>query len=131
MTDTTSGTPAPTPSPTLFEQLGGEDAVGAVVDLFYARVLDDPDLRPYFTGVDLDRLRQHQRRFIGQALGATRPYSGRSMRKAHEHLAVTDDAFGKVVGHLAGALTEAGVDEATIGTIAEALLPLKADIVTA
>ncbi|MFJ9723716.1 group 1 truncated hemoglobin [Streptomyces sp. NPDC101209] len=131
MTDTTSRTPAPTPSPTLFEQLGGEDAVGAVVDLFYARVLDDPDLRPYFTGVDLDRLKQHQRRFIGQALGATRPYSGRSMRKAHEHLAVTDDAFGKVVGHLAGALTEAGVDEATIGTIAEALLPLKADIVTA
>ncbi|MCL6670978.1 group I truncated hemoglobin [Streptomyces panaciradicis] len=131
MTDTTSGTPAPTPSLTLFEQLGGEDAVGAVVDLFYDRVLGDRDLRPYFTGVDLDRLKQHQRRFIGQALGATRPYSGRSMRKAHEHLAVTDDAFGKVVGHLAGALTEAGVDEATIGTIAEALLPLKTDIVTA
>ncbi|KOT98790.1 MULTISPECIES: group I truncated hemoglobin [Streptomyces] len=131
MTDTISGTPSGAPSPTLFEQLGGEDAVGAVVDIFYDKVLGDPDLQPYFTGVDLDRLKQHQRRFIGQALGATRPYSGRSMRKAHEHLAITDDAFGKVVDHLAGALTEAGVDEATIGTIAQALLPLKADIVTA
>jgi hemoglobin len=131
MTDTTSGTPAPAASPTLFEQLGGEEAVGAVVDLFYDKVLGDPALRPYFTGVDLDRLKQHQRRFIGQALGATRPYSGRSMRKAHEHLAVTDDAFGRVVTHLAGALTEAGVDEDTIGTIAQTLLPLKQDIVTA
>ncbi|MFD8305329.1 group 1 truncated hemoglobin [Streptomyces sp. NPDC059690] len=131
MTDHTSGTPAPATSPTLFEQLGGEEAVGAVVDIFYDKVLGDPDLRPYFTAVDLDGLKQHQRRFVGQALGATRPYSGRSMRRAHEHLAVTDDAFGKVVSHLAGALTEAGVDEATVGTIAQALLPLKADIVTA
>ncbi|MHC3471435.1 group I truncated hemoglobin [Streptomyces sp. 7R007] len=131
MTDTTSGTPAPATAPTLFEQLGGEEAVGAVVDLFYDRVLGDPELRPYFDGVDLDRLKQHQRRFIGQALGATRPYSGRSMRKAHEHLAITDDAFGRVVTHLAGALTEAGVDEETIGTIAGTLLPLKQDIVTA
>ncbi|WP_234543441.1 group I truncated hemoglobin [Streptomyces shenzhenensis] len=131
MTDITAGTPAPAATPTLFEQLGGEEAVGAVVDIFYDKVLSDPDLQPYFTGVDLDRLKQHQRRFIGQALGATRPYSGRSMRKAHEHLAVTEEAFGRVVTHLAGALTEAGVDEETIGTIAQTLLPLKEDIVTA
>ncbi|WP_330281645.1 group I truncated hemoglobin [Streptomyces sp. NBC_00588] len=131
MTDTTAGTPAPAATPTLFEQLGGEEAVGAVVDLFYDKVLSDPDLQPYFTGVDLDRLKQHQRRFIGQALGATRPYSGRSMRKAHEHLDVTEDAFGRVVTHLAGALAEAGVDEETIGTIAQRLLPLKQEIVTA
>ncbi|GAA3865688.1 group I truncated hemoglobin [Streptomyces sedi] len=131
MTETISGKPSGDPSPTLFEQLGGEDAIGSVVDIFYGKVLADPDLQPYFTGVDLDRLKLHQRRFLSQALGATRPYSGRSMRRAHENLAITDDAFGKVVDHLAGALMESGVDEATIGTIAEVLLPLKADIVTA
>ncbi|GGX95845.1 group I truncated hemoglobin [Streptomyces minutiscleroticus] len=131
MTDTTSGTPAATSTTSLFEQLGGEPAVAAVVDVFYDKVLSDPDLAPYFAGVDLDRLKQHQRRFIGQALGATRPYSGRSMRKAHEHLAITDAAFGRVVEHLAASLAQAGVDEPTIGTIAEALLPLKPEIVTA
>ncbi|MEU9442929.1 group 1 truncated hemoglobin [Streptomyces sp. NPDC048304] len=130
MTDTTSGTPAATVSSSLFEQLGGEEAVAAVVDAFYAKVLADPALQPYFAGVDLDRLKRHQRRFIGQALGAARPYTGRSMRKAHEHLAVTQDAFDRVVTHLAAALSEAGVAEGTIGTIAGALLPLKDDIVT-
>jgi hemoglobin len=131
MTNTPSGPPAPADAPTLFEQLGGEEAVGAVVDIFYDKVLGDPELRPYFEGVDLERLKQHQRRFIGQALGATRPYSGRSMRKAHEHLAITEAAFGRVVDHLAAALAQAGVDEPTIGTIAQVLLPLKQDIVTA
>lgn len=131
MTDPTPGTPAPATAPSLFEQLGGEEAVAAVVDLFYDRVLSDPDLRPYFAGTDLDRLKQHQQRFIGQALGATRPYSGRSMGKAHERLSITEAAFDRVVAHLAGALAEAGVAEDTIGTIAQALLPLKPEIVTA
>jgi hemoglobin len=35
------------------------------------------------------------------------------------------------VDHLAAALAQAGVDEPTIGTIAQVLLPLKQDIVTA
>lgn len=130
MTHTTSGTPAPTGSPSLYEQIGGESAVAAVVDLFYGKVLADPGLQPYFAGVELDRLKQHQRRFIGQALGATRPYSGRSMRKAHENLAITEAAFARVVEHLAASLAEAGVDEPTIGAVADILVPLRPDIVT-
>src|SRR5438067_27876 len=91
MTDTASDTPTPgADSPSLFDQPGGEPAVAAVVDAFHDKVLGDPGLKPYFAGVDLDRLKQHQRRFTGQALGAQRPYSGRSMRKAHENLSLTE-----------------------------------------
>ncbi|MCX9193599.1 group 1 truncated hemoglobin [Carbonactinospora thermoautotrophica] len=125
------GTAVETASPTLFEQIGGEEAVAAVVDIFYGRVLADPDLTHYFEGIDMDRLKAHQRRFIGQALGASAPYSGRTMRAAHEKLGITNAAFDRVVDHLAASLAEAGVDEPTIARIAEAVLPLKADIVTA
>ncbi|MDT0322225.1 group I truncated hemoglobin [Streptomyces millisiae] len=116
---------------TLYDRLGGEAAVGAVVEIFYGKVLADEALAGYFDGVDVDRLKRHQSRFIGQALGAVRPYSGRSMEKAHGHLGVTDAAFDRVVGHLAASLAEAGVDEDTIGVIAARLGPLRADIVTA
>lgn len=137
MTDTAPSAPASATDPgasspvTLFERLGGEPAVAAVVDLFYARVLADGDLAPYFAGVDTDRLAQHQRRFIGQALGAARPYSGRSMRKAHAHLAITPVAFARVVEHLAAALGEAGVDDGAIAEVAALLGPLEAEIVSA
>lgn len=127
--ESTAGPGAPAPA-TLFERLGGEPAVAAVVDLFYARVLADPDLAPYFAGVDVDRLRQHQRRFIGQALGAVRPYSGRSMRTAHEHLEITPAAFARVVEHLATALGEAGADDAAIAEVAGLLGPLEGEIVS-
>ncbi|WP_078532527.1 group I truncated hemoglobin [Streptomyces hokutonensis] len=116
---------------TLFDQIGGEPAVEAVVDLFYDRVLADPLLADYFGGVEIGRLKRHQRLFIGQALGAKRPFPGRTMKRAHEGLAVTDAAFDRVVEHLAASLADAGLDEKTIGSIAELLLPLKADIVRA
>ncbi|WP_461034326.1 group I truncated hemoglobin [Streptomyces mayteni] len=116
---------------TLFDQLGGEAAVATVVDIFYERVLADESLAGFFAGVDVDRLKNHQRRFVGQALGAAHPYGGRSMARAHGRLGVTDAAFDRVVGHLAAALTEAGVDADAIGVIAAKLTPLRADIVTA
>ncbi|GAA2284193.1 hypothetical protein GCM10010145_65690 [Streptomyces ruber] len=81
--------------------------------------------------MDPDRPKRHRSRFTGQALGATRPCSGRSMRKAHAHLAITDAAFGRVVDRLAASPAQAGADETTTGTVAETLLPLKQSIVTA
>jgi hemoglobin len=116
---------------TIFERIGGEPAVAAVVDIFYAKVLADPDLAPYFVGIDVDRLKGHQRLFVGQALGATKPYTGRAMSAAHAGLGITAAAFGLVVGHLAASLAEAGVDDGTIGQIAGALAPLEPEIVTA
>lgn len=116
---------------TIFERIGGAPAVAAVVEIFYAKVLADADLAPYFTGVDVERLKGHQRLFVGQALGATKPYPGRALGVAHAGLGITAAAFGKVVGHLAASLAEAGVDDATIGQIAAALAPLEAEIVTA
>lgn len=116
---------------TLFDRIGGEPAVAAVVEIFYGRVLADPALAGYFEGVDLDRLKRHQALFVGQALGSRRPFPGRTMKQAHAGLAVTDDAFDRVVGHLAASLAEAGLDDETIAGIAALLVPLKADIVTA
>lgn len=118
-------------APTLFERIGGADAVETVVDTFYGRVLADPALAHYFEGRDMERLKRHQRLFVGQALGAKQPYPGRTMQRAHRSLAITSEAFDRVVAHLADALADAGLDEGTIGTIAQTLLPLKPDIVTA
>jgi hemoglobin len=115
---------------TIYERIGGHAAVATVVEEFYRRVLGDPALAPYFVGVDVERLKAHQRAFVAAALGGPGRYDGRTMAAAHSHLGVTGDAFDGVVNHLAGALADAGVDQATIQEIAGALLPLRAQIVT-
>lgn len=115
----------------IYDAIGGEAAVGAVVDELYRRLLNDSALKGYFDGVDMDQLARHQRAFITAALGGPGPYTGRAMGVAHTGLGITDDAFDRVAEHLVAILRERGVDEATVGQIGDGLAPLRPDIVTA
>ena len=114
---------------TIFDEIGGAAAVAAAVDTFYVRVLADDTLSHHFEGVDLGRLKGHQRSFIAAAIGGPDAYLGRAMSEAHAHLGVTPKEFATVVAHLVDALAELGVPGATIDTIAAALAPLEAEIV--
>jgi hemoglobin len=115
----------------IYDRIGGGAAVATAVDAFYSRVLADSELAPYFDGIDINRLKAHQRAFIAAAIGGPEHYDGRSMADAHASLGVTPRAFTRVVEHLVATLEELGVDEPTIGTIGATLAPLQADIVTA
>jgi hemoglobin len=113
----------------LYERVGGEDAVKPAVALFYQRVLEDPELADYFRGVDMTRLRAHQRAFVTAALGGPKLFLGRSLHDAHSGLRIDDQAFDAVVDHLICALRDLGVDDETAAEIAEQLEPLRVDIV--
>jgi len=114
----------------IYDSIGGAPAIRAAVDDFYARVLADARLAPFFTGTDLHRLKAHQRAFIAAAVGGPEIYAGRDMASAHAGLGIGDGDFDVVVGHLAGTLTGLGVPEDMIGQIGGALAPLRDDIVT-
>jgi hemoglobin len=114
----------------IYEKIGGAPSVSVAVDDFYQRVTSDPSLSSYFKGIDMDRLKAHQRSFIAAAIGGPDPYSGRNMAAAHAGLGVTPEAFGKVVEHLVATLTGLGVNEDTIGAIGSQLAPLEEQIVT-
>ncbi|HVT70902.1 MAG TPA: group 1 truncated hemoglobin [Trebonia sp.] len=115
----------------IYDSIGGADAVRAAVDDFYSRVLADPQLAPFFVDTDMTRLKSHQRAFIAAAIGGPELYAGRDMGAAHAGLGISDADFDAVVGHLVATLTGLGVPEETIGQIGAALVPLRADIVTA
>jgi hemoglobin len=114
----------------IYEAIGGSGAVQAVVEDFYRRVTDDPDLAGYFVGTDLNRLKAHQRAFIGAALGGPELYQGRDLARAHAGLGISGAHFDRVVGHLVAALEDLRVPGETIAAIGGALAPLRADIVT-
>ena len=114
----------------IYESIGGADAVRVAVDDFYVRVLGDPSLAPYFTDTDMSRLKAHQRAFITAALGGPQAYEGKSMAGAHEGRKITPEAFAAVVDHLVATLQGLGVDDDTIAAIGAALAPLEPEIVT-
>lgn len=104
-------------SESLYREIGGRDAVEAVVEDFYDRVLTDDRLRPYFEGMDVAELRAHQVQFIGAVTGGPMDYDGANMREAHAHLEIDEADFETVGAHLEAALRRNGVDEANVDAI--------------
>ena len=47
----------------LYERIGGDDAVSATVDLFYKKVLADDRIKHFFEDTDMEKQRRHQTRF--------------------------------------------------------------------
>jgi len=114
---------------TIYERIGGAPSVEAAVDLFYQRVLVDPELAPFFTRVNMEKLKRHQFAFLSQALGGPTQYSGAQMAKAHAHLAIEQRHFDAVASHLGETLRLLGVSEETVREIISALAPLATQIV--
>jgi hemoglobin len=114
----------------IFEAIGGEPALTAVVDDFYVRVLADPQLAGFFAGTSMPKLKGRQVEFFAAALGGPDFYTGTSMRQAHAGRGISQADFDKVAFHLTAALADAGVPGETIAQIAAAVTPLAEDIVS-
>ena len=115
---------------TLYARIGGEASVRVAVDRFYERVLADPLLSSFFTGIPMARLKAHQIAFLSQVLGGPRSYAGTSMKDAHAKLAIEQEHFDAVTEHLVGTLRELGVSEELIAEIGRAVTSLSKQIVS-
>jgi hemoglobin len=113
----------------IYDEIGGRDGVAVAVDTFYDHVMADDVLAPYFAETDMARQKRHLQTFLAAAVGGPERYEGRDMGAAHAGLAITGDAFDRVVGHLVTTLDGLGVAPTTIGAIGDSLAPLRARIV--
>ncbi|UUZ81827.1 group 1 truncated hemoglobin [Paenibacillus sp. P26] len=109
----------------LYEKLGGEAAVQAVVEEFYKRILADDTINSFFTGTDMEKLRGHQVKFISFALDGPNQYSGKSMEKAHAGMNLQPQHFQAVAKHLHGALAQFNVSEEDIDEVLTRVASLK------
>jgi hemoglobin len=96
----------------LYERLGGEAAIMAAVERFYAKVLADDRTRPFFENLDMQDQTKKQIAFMSWAFGGPIELKGRDLRVAHAKLVekgLGDVQFDAVAGHLEATLKELGV----------------------
>lgn len=106
---------------TLYEQLGGEPAVNAAVDIFYRKVLADERINRFFENVDMEKQAAKQKAFLTMAFGGPHHYTGEDMRKGHAHLVkmgLDDSHFNAVMDNLSTTLSELNVPQALIDQVA-------------
>lgn len=115
-------------SVSIFDAIGGYQAIEIVVEDFYMRVLADDHLSGFFAGSNMNRLKGKQIEFFAAALGGPEPYTGAPMKQVHQGRGIMMSHFASVAGHLTDALSAAGVPRTTIDEIIGAIAPLAADI---
>ncbi len=96
----------------LYNDLGGEAAVNAAVDIFYRKVLKDDRIKHFFDGVDMDKQAAKQKAFLTLAFGGPNNYSGADMRRGHAALVskgLNDSHFDAVMENLGATLKELNV----------------------
>ena len=124
----------------LYERLGGEKAITAVVDDFVSVVSSDPQVN--FVRVGAPRnweptpqsvadLKKHLVQFLCTAAGSKEhAYEGKDMKSAHEKLMITDTEFNAALADLKMSLVKfkvgekeqkelLGIAESTRGSIVE------------
>lgn len=99
-------------TPTLYERLGGEAGVEALVIAFYTKVLADSELAPFFRHTALEKLHAMQKDFFTMALGGPEEYTGQGLAQAHHGRGIKAKHFNLFVQHLLSTLEDLGVEEA-------------------
>lgn len=112
----------------LYDRVGGEEAVTAVVDTFYAKILADPLLAFYFAKTDMKKQKKHQTLFLMLVFGGPNKFNGRTLRNVHKNLDINDKHFDAVAGHLKTALEDHKISEDIIKEALDIVEGTRSDI---
>jgi hemoglobin len=113
----------------LYERLGGLDAIRAVVDSFVARCAGDERINRKFQRTDIPRLKKMLVDQVCEATGGPCTYTGRGMRETHDGMEVTAGEFDALVEDLVATLDEFDVPKAEQDELLGLLGPMRGEIV--
>ena len=115
--------------PSIYDRLGGMEAIAAAVDILYDRVFADPELVSFFVNANMKTLRKRQTQFLAQVLGGPKGYKGRNMPRAHRQLAIEQKHFARFAEHLIATLESLAVPSSLIAEVLAIVASLTTEIV--
>jgi hemoglobin len=113
----------------LYDRLGGQGAIVAVVDDFVGNVAADNRINKFFAKTDIPRLKRLLVEQICAGTGGPCTYTGRDMKSAHAGMGINDAQFNALVEDLVKSLDKFKVPEKEKGELLGILGPMKPSIV--
>ena len=116
----------------LYDRLGGYNALALVVDDFIVRLVTDKQFDKFFVGHSTDskkHIRQHILDQFCAATGGPCLYTGRDMKMSHSGLGITNAEWDAAAKHLVASLDKYKVPEKEKSEVLAFVTTLKKDIV--
>ena len=120
---------------TLYAQLGGVNAIAAVVDDFvdriqYNRTLNaNPHMAAGYARIGLPALKYLVTEMICWASGGPQQYTGHTMQASHAHLKITEAEWDEFVADFLASLDKFNVPKPHQKALVDIVATIKADIV--
>jgi hemoglobin len=114
---------------TIFERYGGFTRVSRVVISFYDKILDSPVTSPYFSGIDMKRLIDHQTKFFAALMGGLASYTNDHLERVHARLGITEAAFKEALLLMKDTLEEFNFQEEDLQQVVDEMMGCKNYIV--
>lgn len=122
------------PPKSLYERLGGKEAIAKVVDTLMKNVAADAKINKRFAKLKGKQLEDFKQKVVDQiceATGGDCQYSGKSMKDAHKGMKIKEDEWNAFVADLKAALDEHNVASDDQADLMALLGPMHDDIVEA
>jgi hemoglobin len=127
--DTTTAKAQPSEK-SLYDRLGGVDAIRAVIkDFVEERVAKDNRINARFANSDIPKLEQLLTDQVCAATGGPCTYAGRNMKETHAGMGITEAEFGALVEDLQASLNKFNVPKAEQDELIGKLATMHDDIV--
>lgn len=117
---------------TLYQRLGGYDAINAVVDALMARIKEDDRLRRFYDHRGADGIAREQQLlvdFLSQSTGGPTVYTGRELRPSHIGMRLDGEDWQRAMNHLSNTLDAFEVPDAEKREVMNFHESLKSEIV--
>jgi hemoglobin len=117
----------------LYERLGGEPAITAVVDDFTSRAAANPKVNflrgGKYASIDVPKFKKHLVNLIGSVTGGPQKYTGRDMKTVHKGMGITGPEFDALADDLVATLDKFKVPAQEKGELLKIVAATRADIV--
>jgi hemoglobin len=116
----------------LYERIGGSDAIGRIFDEVGGRMAADPELAKFFQGQSQEALmtqRQRAVEFLCHETGGPCSYSGRPLKKVHASLGITESQWKAFLKHLNATLDNQKVSKREKSEFLTVVMRFKSDVV--
>ena len=113
----------------LYEQLGGEPGLAALVDAFLHELARDPDAAPHFRGADIGRFRAQLTLHLCETFDGPCRYEGAPLAEVHRGMRIRQREFNAVVEDLVRAMEARGIATPVQNRVLARLAPLREQVV--
>ena len=113
----------------LFERVGGFARVRLMVSDLYDRILESERLGPYFQGIDVRHLIDHQTKFVSSLMGGPASFTNEQLTRAHARLRISPEEFDEMAGHFREVLEDFQVPDAEVERLHAHVLSLREHVV--